>query len=102
MVPLKTISYRGGIATFAVPESWVEEYEPEGGGTFYDDVEGAGTLRLNVLSFKSNGGQSSEQIVESFVHDKEFTRGCSENNLAPHYKLFALKLNNVSHCRGHL
>jgi hypothetical protein len=52
MVPLKTIEYRGGIARFQIPESWVEEYEPKGGGTFYELGEDTGTLRLNVLDFE--------------------------------------------------
>ena len=46
MTALKTIIYRGGIARFRVPHSWVEEYEPEGGGTFYEDGPDTGTLRM--------------------------------------------------------
>ena len=52
MVPLKTIEYRGGIARFQIPESWVEEYEPRGGGTFYEPGDDTGTLRINVLDFE--------------------------------------------------
>ena len=48
---LKTIQYRGGIARFQIPASWVEEYEPQGGGTFYEPVDDTGTLRINVLGF---------------------------------------------------
>jgi len=52
-IELKTINYRGGIVRFCVPSGWIEEYEPEGGGTFYEDRPDSGTLRLNVLGFDS-------------------------------------------------
>lgn len=50
---MKTIVYRGGIVKFQVPSHWKEEYEEEGGGTFYEDSADSGTLRLNVLTFES-------------------------------------------------
>lgn len=49
---LKTIRYRGGIVTFRIPAHWEEEYEEDGGGTFYDE-DAEGTLRLNVVSASS-------------------------------------------------
>jgi hypothetical protein len=49
---MKQIDYRGGIVRFLIPESWVEEYEDAGGGTFYEDRPGCGTLRLNVITAK--------------------------------------------------
>src|SRR5438552_168389 len=49
----KTISYRGGIVTFRIPSHWREEYEPNGGGTFYDDNPDSATLRLNVITAKA-------------------------------------------------
>lgn len=52
MWPAKTIVYRGGIVKFDIPAHWLEEYDPEGGGTFYDDVPSTGTLRLNVIGFR--------------------------------------------------
>ena len=48
---MKSIIYRGGIAKFYLPSSWIEEYEPTGGGTFYEDKPDAGTLRINVMEF---------------------------------------------------
>src|SRR5262249_43907386 len=48
---MKAIRCRGGIVTFRIPAHWTEEYEEEGGGTFYDEDNGSGTLRLNVLTF---------------------------------------------------
>jgi hypothetical protein len=37
---------------FVIPRHWVEEYEPEGGGTFYEDMPDSGTLRLRVMEFE--------------------------------------------------
>lgn len=52
---LKTISYRGGVVRFRIPADWVESYEADGGGEFYDDAPQSGTLRLNVLMFEQTG-----------------------------------------------
>lgn len=49
----KEIVYRGGLIVFSIPSGWVEEYEPEGGGTFYAKEPDSGTLRLSVLTFKA-------------------------------------------------
>ena len=59
MIPLKNINYRGGIVRFRVPSSWVEEYEPEGGGTFYEDAPDTGTLRINVMGFEQRASEAS-------------------------------------------
>jgi hypothetical protein len=50
---MKTIRYRGGTVTFRIPEHWEEEYEEEGGGTFYDADTDAGTFRLSTLLLSS-------------------------------------------------
>ena len=52
-VETREIKYRGGLVTFSIPKHWVEEYEPEGGGTFYEDGPNTGTLRINVITMKS-------------------------------------------------
>lgn len=62
---MKPIVYRGGIITFRVPATWKEEYESEGGGTFYDDRPDSGTLRLNVLTFKAPEGKPA---VDGYSH----------------------------------
>jgi len=54
---MKSINYRGGIARFNLPSSWVEEYDDEGGGTFYEDKPDSGTLRLNVMNIEKPPGQ---------------------------------------------
>ncbi|NWK57737.1 hypothetical protein HW115_19115 [Verrucomicrobiaceae bacterium N1E253] len=66
----KDILYRGGLVTFRIPLDWEEEYDPSGGGTFYKDVLGSGTLRLNVLSFR-RGPNSDNKPFDDFepYHD---------------------------------
>ncbi len=48
--PLKPIHYRGGLVTFSIPAHWTEEYEKDGGGTFYDSADESLTLRLSVMT----------------------------------------------------
>ncbi len=49
-VKTKEIKYRDGIVTFSIPKHWVEEYEPEGDGIFYEKGENKGKLRINVVT----------------------------------------------------
>jgi hypothetical protein len=63
---LKMVSYRGGLVFFALPATWREEYQPDGGGTFHDDRPGSGTLRLNVLSFSSKGVPAQQMAATAF------------------------------------
>jgi hypothetical protein len=65
VVDLKTIDYRGGVVRFAIPASWLEEYEPQGGGTFYRDHPDSGTLRLNVLTFEGKGLPDKEALLRA-------------------------------------
>lgn len=93
---LKNICYRDGIARFDIPASWKEEYEPSGGATFYDDRPDSGTLRLNVLSFSSNGKETGDQMVAGLVarsgyktlHDglaiKQYVKSVEEDGEALH------------------
>jgi len=50
---LKEISYRGGVVKFKIPSDWKEEYESNGGGTFYKDAPNTGTLRLNIITMQA-------------------------------------------------
>lgn len=61
---MKTINYRGCIARFSIPSHWCEEYEPAGGGTFYENRPDSGTLRLNVLSFRTRTNEPPEQVLK--------------------------------------
>lgn len=67
--PNKTINYRGGVVTMEIPAHWKEEYEPKGGGTFYEDRADSGTLRLNVLTFEDKNGRPSEDTIRSVMRD---------------------------------
>jgi hypothetical protein len=62
---LKEINYRGGIIRFKVPISWIEEYEEEGGGTFYEDSQDSGTLRINILTFKTPDIVDENSVVKA-------------------------------------
>ncbi len=81
MLPLKTIVYRGGIARFQIPASWVEEYEPRGGGTFYEPGDDTGTLRINVLGFEWPA--ESENVDRTAFEILALTRNIDEIELLP-------------------
>ncbi len=66
MNSLKKIIYRGGIAIFDIPSDWIEEYDPSGGATFYEDSPDSGTLRLKVLSFSSKNTPAKEMVRSVF------------------------------------
>ena len=49
MSAMKLINYRGGLARFYLPANWVEEYDQDGRGTFFEDKPDSGTLRISVM-----------------------------------------------------
>ena len=55
---MKIINYRGGVVRFRIPADWEEEYEEEGGGTFYAPGEDTGTFRLYVTTFAAPSGKT--------------------------------------------
>jgi hypothetical protein len=62
----KEITYRGGIVRFILPTEWVEEYEPQGGATFYAKRPNSGILRLNVATLKapsSVSGRAAQDVL---------------------------------------
>jgi len=61
----KTILYRGGIVKFRIPKHWIEEYDPNGGGTFYEKGDDTGTLRLNVLTVNPPPNASSNIALQA-------------------------------------
>jgi len=64
---MKEIKYRGGIVNFLIPKHWVEQYEPNGGGMFYEDAPNTGTLRLNVITAQSSKPLSADAAYEELV-----------------------------------
>jgi hypothetical protein len=68
----KSVNYRGGVVTFEIPSAWKEEYDPKGGGTFYEERPDSGTLRLNVLGFTNNAGKSSNEMVEAQLQKGDY------------------------------
>ncbi len=61
---MKIIDYRGGLILFRVPATWTEKYEKDGGGTFYADAPESSTLRVNVLTLRTN---MKELAPEEFI-----------------------------------
>jgi hypothetical protein len=72
---MKRVIYRGGLVAFQIPATWREEYEPEGGGTFYEEGPNTGTLRLNVLSLQKAEPRSLEAAT------REIFRGSAVEKL---------------------
>ena len=66
----KPVIYRGGLVSFNIPSRWREEYELQGGGTFYEVGEDTGTLRLNVLTFEKKENLSIEDVAREFFDGK--------------------------------
>ena len=78
----KTINYRGGIVIFRIPAKWREEYEPQGGGAFYDDNPDSGTLRLNVITAKAPmpiTAESGPDILAGLVGTSELPETLANN-----------------------
>lgn len=73
-VQMKEIVYRGGVVKFAVPKHWVEEYEPDGGGMFYENAPNTGTLRLNVITVQSPTELGSDSAYEALYSLKSTNR----------------------------
>ena len=73
-VKVKEVQYRGGLVTFAIPKQWVEEYEPDGGGMFYENSPDTGTLRLNVITAKSPKSLSADAAFEELLAIKGVSR----------------------------
>jgi hypothetical protein len=72
-VRFKTIVYRGGLVRFRIPAHWIEEYEHEGGGTFYEEGPDTGTLRLNVLTFEArqvDRVQSTSEFLATYLREQ--------------------------------
>ena len=78
MTALKAINYRGGIARFRIPQSWVEEYEEAGGGTFYEDGPNTGTLRINVMDFERPDTSSHPQNARDMLAGSDSSRDVQE------------------------
>lgn len=62
---MKLINYRGGIARFYLPSSWVEEYDQDGTGTFYEDKPDASTFRISVMGIMDDSGRA--QTVDAVI-----------------------------------
>ncbi|MEH6491185.1 hypothetical protein [Halopseudomonas sp.] len=59
----KEISYNGGLITFSVPQDWIEEYDQQVGGSFYEDSPTSGTFRLHVVTMRSPAPVTKSEAV---------------------------------------
>jgi hypothetical protein len=81
---LKSIVYRGGVVRFRIPADWQEEYESDGGGTFYAPGDETGTLRLNVTTFRSPAGKVLQLTdAEEFLTQVALKHGSQVQLLRP-------------------
>ena len=68
-IQTKEVVYRGGLIKFSLPKDWIEKYEPDGGGMFYEDKPDSGTLRLSVITTKAPkniDSKSARSALETF------------------------------------
>jgi hypothetical protein len=70
---MKSIEYRGGLVRFSIPAQWAEEYEPDGGGTFYDPAVEGVTLRLNVLTCESPRSMRRDESIAALARGASAT-----------------------------
>ncbi|MBC2844628.1 hypothetical protein [Winogradskyella flava] len=69
----KLINYRG-IISFELPEDWIEEYDDNNGGAFYEDLPNSGTLRVRLISIKvpqSSNNIYATDVLNDFSSNKE-------------------------------
>jgi hypothetical protein len=78
---LKKISYRGGVVEFFIPASWIEEYEKDGGGIFYDPSPDSATLRLNVITAKAPAPLKENSATETLKGLRQAQSGRIESLL---------------------
>ena len=88
----KVINYRGGVVRFIIPELWTEEYEEEGGATFYEPGDDTGTLRLSVLSFETDKDVKSDHPKSVFEKRKIENNAIVESLTDGKYLLKYIKL----------
>jgi len=80
MSQLKSINFRGGLVRFYLPEAWQETIDKSGVSTFRDDASDGGMLRLNFLSFDSEGRQPTADMIASLITKDGFEK--FQNGLA--------------------
>ena len=77
-VTMKEILYLGGLVTFSVPNHWIEKYESDGGGMFYEDAPDTGPLRLNVIAAKSPAPLSLDSAFKQVIAIKGVKAGSAQ------------------------
>jgi hypothetical protein len=60
---MKEIVYRGGLVRLRVPETWSEQYEPEGGATFQDPASRERALHLRTITAERPGRAGRDELA---------------------------------------
>jgi hypothetical protein len=62
---MQIVHYRGGVVTFAIPDNWIEDTDPDDeAGIFFEDAPDAGVFRLSVTTARSPGPVTPEMVAE--------------------------------------
>ena len=47
---MQTVTYRGGVVTFEIPDNWIEDTDDDEAGLFFEDSDDAGLMRLYITT----------------------------------------------------
>lgn len=83
----KLVTYRG-ILSFEIPRDWIEEYDDNDGGTFYEDSPNSGTLRLKLISIKIPESSKTVNTVD-ILNDLTLNKG-SKTILLPNNNAYKM------------
>lgn len=76
---LKKISYNGGVVEFSIPANWMEEYDQDGQGTFYNPSPDSAPLHLNMITAKSPAPITENSATEILKSLKKSQSGRVES-----------------------
>jgi hypothetical protein len=68
----KEVSFLDGAIRFEIPKEWLEEYEPDGTGVYYDSAPDAGTLRVSLITAEAaTDHEPHEAAIDLLREDRE-------------------------------
>ena len=63
-IATRLVTHERGLLSFEIPDSWVEETEPDGRRIYFYPSEESGTLRVHVLTFQAPNGKGMKTPAE--------------------------------------
>ena len=63
----KLVTHERGLLSFEIPDSWVEETEPDGRRIYFYPSEESGTLRVHVLTFQAPESKTMKTPAEAIA-----------------------------------